>query len=73
MTFGEYLKKIREEKNYTIKEMAEEFEWSRMYYARFEQDKLQPSKSNIDKFSTILKIEESEIYKLMENKVNAED
>lgn len=54
MRFSKLLIDYRKKNNLLIKDMASLLNWSRMYYSRFEHDKLFPTKGNIDNFCRVL-------------------
>ena len=73
MKFSEFLIKYRKDNNLTIMQMADSMEWTRMYYARFEHDKLLPTKANIDRFASVTKTAKSKILKCIEESINARE
>lgn len=54
MSFGENLKKIRKEKNITLKELAEKLEVTSPNISQYEHDKRNPSLKMILKFAAAL-------------------
>lgn len=63
--FTELLKNTREAKNLTKVDVAKLFGWSPMYYGRYENGYLIPTKNNIIKFADFLGISADELSKLL--------
>lgn len=56
MNFSDFLKKYRIENGLTKKQTAALMGWTPMYYGRFENGNILPSKKNIEKFCANLNI-----------------
>jgi transcriptional regulator with XRE-family HTH domain len=65
MTFSELLRKYRIKHRLKKKEVAKLLNWTPMYYSRFENGQLLPTKGNIDKFKNILSISDQDIIKFI--------
>ncbi|MCR4898290.1 MAG: helix-turn-helix transcriptional regulator [Acholeplasmatales bacterium] len=63
--FAETLRKKREEKSMTKKDVAESFNWTPMYYGRYENGYLLPNKANYDRFAKFMGISVSELEELI--------
>ena len=63
--FTKLLKKTREDKNLSKIEVAKLFGWSPMYYGRFENGYLIPSKNNIKKFSEFIGLSVDELNNIL--------
>lgn len=71
--FTKLLKKTREDKNLSKIEVAKLFGWSPMYYGRFENGYLIPSKNNIKKFSEFIGLSVDELNNILKiNNKNGE-
>lgn len=71
--FTKLLKKTREDKNLSKIEVAKLFGWSPMYYGRFENGYLTPSKNNIKKFSEFIGLSVDELNNILKiNNKNGE-
>lgn len=66
--FTDLLKHKRKEKGLTQKETAKEFGWTSMYYGRFENGHLIPTKLNLRLFATFLEIDIKELQKILDEK-----
>lgn len=76
-TFGETVKKLRENKNLTLREVAEALEIGTSMLGRIEKNERNPTKSHIDKFSRYFKVSAKElriaflsdtvVYKVLDN------
>lgn len=65
MTFKDLLIKTRESKNMTKKQVAMLFDWTPMYYGRYENGYLKPKKANLKKFAEFLEIPEKKLESLL--------
>ncbi|WP_181372908.1 helix-turn-helix domain-containing protein [Ligilactobacillus salivarius] len=63
MNFTDLLLQFRKDNALTQKEMAQRLGWTPMYYGRFENGNLTPTKRNIEKFSNVLNIPVTELLK----------
>ena len=70
--FSLMLKSKRDEKKLTKKETARLMGVTPMYYARFENSDLLPTKRNIDFFSYFLNIDKDDLIKIIEDEKNNE-
>ena len=70
--FTKLLKRKRENNNLTKVDVAKMFGWSPMYYGRYENGYLIPTKNNIPKFSRFLGISSNELYKII-NEISKND
>ena len=58
------LRNVREKKGLTKKQVAEIFGWTAMYYGRYENGQLNPTKNNAHFFSSFLGISEDDVLKM---------
>ena len=63
--FANFLKQVRKELSLNKVQMAEKFSWTPMYYGRYENGKLLPTKQNVDKFVKVLNVDESTLLDLI--------
>ena len=64
--FADFLKQVREEEfSLTKAQMAKKFSWTPMYYGRYENGKLLPTKQNLHKFVEVLKVDEKILSELI--------
>ena len=56
MNFSNKLKEVRIKKKLLKSQVAKLFSWTPMYYGRYENGSLVPSKSNIHKFAEFMNI-----------------
>lgn len=63
--FANFLKQMREELSLTKVQMAKKFSWTPMYYGRYENGKLLPTKNNLYKFADVLKVDERILLELI--------
>ena len=63
--FADFLKQKREEISLTKVQMAKKFSWTPMYYGRFENGKLLPTKQNLYKFVEVLQVDERMLLELI--------
>lgn len=68
--FIELLIKKREQKGLLKKEVAELFDWTPMYYGRYENGNLIPSEYNIILFSKFLEISQEELLEIIAEESN---
>ena len=68
-SFKQLLIEKREQKGMLKKEVAELFNWTPMYYGRYENGNLKPSSSNIRMFSKFLDISEEELSIILEQEI----
>lgn len=64
--FKEILINARKQKGLLKKDVADLFEWTPMYYGRYETGRLLPTKSNIKKFAEFIGINEAELQKIID-------
>lgn len=64
--FADFLKQIRKELSLTKVQMARKFSWTPMYYGRYENGKLLPTKKNLYKFVEVLQIDEKTLLEVIE-------
>lgn len=64
--FTELLTKKREEKNMLKIDVANLFGWTPMYYGRYENGYLKPTKNNIQMFAKFLEISVEDLKKIVE-------
>lgn len=63
--FCDILKEKRIEKNMLKKDVANLFNWTPMYYGRYEKGDLLPNDKNIDMFAKFLEMTVEEVKKIM--------
>lgn len=63
--FCDVLKEKRIEKNMLKKDVANLFNWTPMYYGRYEKGDLLPNDKNIDMFAKFLEMTVEEVKKIM--------
>lgn len=68
--FCELLSKKRKEKGLHKIDVAARFHWTPMYYGRYENGKLLPSKTNIGLFASFLDMSEIELIDFLEKNEN---
>lgn len=68
MSFGELLKQTRLNKGFTQAEMAKMFGWTPMYYGRYENGCLLPTKKNYKRFADFLGLSLEDFIRLVETK-----
>jgi transcriptional regulator with XRE-family HTH domain len=66
--FTELLIKARESKKMTKSQVAEYFNWTPMYYGRYENGYLVPRGQNINRFADFIGISPKELEKILSNK-----
>lgn len=66
--FSSLLKRAREKKHLTKSQVASLFGWTPMYYGRYENGKLNPTKTNYEKFAKFIGISVTELEKILNNK-----
>lgn len=64
--FTELLIKTREEKKMLKSDVASLFGWTPMYYGRYENGYLKPTKNNIDLFANFIGISSEKLKKIIE-------
>jgi len=63
--FTELLIKVRESKHMTKTEVAQFFNWTPMYYGRYENGYLTPQGTNIKKFADFMGISEKQLKEIL--------
>jgi transcriptional regulator with XRE-family HTH domain len=67
MLFKDLLSEARKQKNMLKNEVATYFGWSRLYYGRYENGQLLPTKDNIVKFSIFIGIPIDALQEIIDN------
>lgn len=65
-SFTEELKKARESKNMTKTQVAKLFGWTPMYYGRYENGYLTPTKYNLNLFANFMGMAVEELKELLD-------
>ena len=66
MSFAEKLRETRKKKCLTQAQVAENFGWTPMYYARYEKGQLLPTTNNYRKFTLFLNISKEKLLRLVD-------
>lgn len=67
MKFNELLKETREKKGLLKKEVATMFDWTAMYYGRYETGDILPTQNNIQRFADFIGISKTDLEKIINN------
>lgn len=71
--FATKLIEAREKKQLAKKEVAELFDWTPMYYGRYENGKLLPTKNNFEKFASFMGLSKDELEAIIDSSRNIAD
>lgn len=70
--FTTMLKHVRLQRKMSKADVARELRWTPMYYGRYENGYLNPTKANINKFAVFLNINESELENIIKTSSEGE-
>lgn len=65
MTFGEYIRDLRNKKGKRLIDIAEVLGYTQMYLSEMERDKKEPSNDTIEKMAKVYNVDELILYKLL--------
>lgn len=69
ITFGEYIRTLRERKGATLEDIANKLGYSKMYLSEIERDKKEPTNEIVRKVSELYKVDELLLYRFL-NRIN---